>query len=124
MVKNERTKSSKLSAKTSSAEAMIAGHSSGSVTSRSVWIRVAPRSSAASSTSWCIDASRARTITVTKEIEKVMWAIITVPSDSARPICAKKTSAATPATISGTTSGTNIRTFEERAIRPRARTRP
>ena len=61
---------------------MIAGQSSGSVTSRSVSQRVAPRSSAACSTSGLSAASRARTTTVTYEIEKVMCASMIVVSES------------------------------------------
>ncbi len=44
---------------------MIAGHSAGSVTSRNVCQRVAPRSIEASSTWRSSAASRARTTTVT-----------------------------------------------------------
>ena len=65
VVKNDITKSSKLSANTSSPAARIAGHSSGRVTSQNVWMRVAPRSSAAFSTSGPSEASRPRTTTVT-----------------------------------------------------------
>jgi hypothetical protein len=65
VVKNDRTKSSKLSANTSSPAARIAGQSSGSVTSLKVCQRVAPRSSAAFSISTPMEASRPRTTTVT-----------------------------------------------------------
>ena len=65
VVKNESTKSSNDSAKVSSPLARIAGHSAGSTTSHTVWIREAPRSIAACSTSGCSAASRARTTTVT-----------------------------------------------------------
>ena len=65
MVKNESTKSSKEKAKTSSPAASTDGHSAGTSTSRTDCQRVAPRSIAASSTSWLIDAIRARTTIVT-----------------------------------------------------------
>ena len=66
------TKSSNDSTKTSSAEAAIAGYSAGSVTSRRAPSSVAPRSMAASSTSRLSRERRARTITVTYEMENVM----------------------------------------------------
>ena len=63
----------------------MAGHSAGRTTSRKVFMRVAPRSSAACSTSGFSEASRARTTTVTYEIENVMWAMMIVISDSRMP---------------------------------------
>ena len=53
-----------------------------------------------------------------------MWAIITVATDSSIQICAKSSSAETPATISGVTSGISISTLLEEASLRRARTRP
>ena len=93
VVKNDRTKSSKLSANTSSPAARMAGHSSGSVTSRNVCQRVAPRSSAAFSTSCPIEAKRPRTTTVTYEIENVMWPRMIVVSESCSPIWVNSSSA-------------------------------
>ena len=124
VVKNDRTKSSKDRAKHRSPAAMIAGHSAGSVTSRKVCQRVAPRSIDASSTWRPKAASRARTTTVTYEIENVMCARMIVVSESWSPICVKRSSAEAPATISGVTSGISISTFAVSDQRVRARTRP
>jgi hypothetical protein len=65
VVKKDRTKSSKDSAKTSRPAASTAGHRLGRATRRNVCQRVAPRSMEASSTSRLSPASRARTTTVT-----------------------------------------------------------
>ena len=81
-VNTEVTKSSNESTNTSSAEAAIAGYSAGSVTSLSAPSSVAPRSIAASSTSRLSSDSRARTITVTYEMENVMWPRMIVFSES------------------------------------------
>src|SRR4051794_9326795 len=124
LVKNESTKSSKVRANTSSPDERIAGQSAGSVTSRSEPSRVAPRSIAASSCSRFRAASRARTTTVTYEIENVICASITVSRDSLKLSWVKRSSADTPATISGVTSGTSIRTFAAGLQRVRERTRP
>jgi hypothetical protein len=124
VVKNDSTKSSNESANTSSPAARIAGHSAGSVIRRNVSSRVAPRSIAASSTSCPRAASRARTTTVTYEIENVMWPRMIVVSDSWRPTWVNTSSAETPATISGVTSGTSIRMFSPPLQRVRERTRP
>ena len=64
-MKNDSTKSSNESANTIIAAASTAGQSAGSVTSRTACHGVAPRSSAASSSSGPIDASRPRTTIVT-----------------------------------------------------------
>ena len=69
-------------------------------------------------------ASRARTTTVTYEIENVVWAIITVSSERWTLSCVNRSSAPTPATISGVTSGTSIRMFAAGLQRVRERTRP
>src|SRR3954447_22758567 len=124
VVKNESTKSSKVRANTSSPDERIAGQSAGSVTSRSAPSRVAPRSIAASSCSRLSAASRARTTTVTYEIENVICASITVSSDSLKLSCVKSKSAETPATISGVTSGTSMRMLAAGLQRVRDRTRP
>ena len=79
---------------------------------------------AASSTSRLIAASRARTTTVTYEIENVMCASTIVVSESSSPTCVNRSSAEAPATISGVTSGTSISTFALSDQRVRARTSP
>ena len=54
----------------------------------------------------------------------MMWARTMVQNESAIPSWLKISSAEIPATISGTTSGTSIRTFAPGAQRARERTRP
>ena len=62
---------------------------------------------------------------MTYEIENVMWAIVIVSSESRMPICVNSSSADTPATISGVTSGISISTLAlPENQRVRARTRP
>ena len=61
---------------------------------------------------------------MTYEIENVMWPRMIVVSESWRPTCVNTSSADTPATISGVTSGTSIRTFSELLQRVRERTSP
>src|SRR5919109_30738 len=67
------TKSSREMAKTTAAEAMIAGVSSGSRTRVRATVGDAPRSAAASSYCLPIEKSRPRTMTTTYEIENVTW---------------------------------------------------
>ena len=54
----------------------------------------------------------------------MMWASMMVSSDSLQPSCVNNSSADTPATISGVTSGTSIRTLAPPTQRVRARTSP
>ena len=54
----------------------------------------------------------------------MMWASMIVSSDSRIPSWVNSSSADTPATISGVTSGTSIRTFAPPVQRVRARTSP
>ena len=54
----------------------------------------------------------------------MMWASMIVSSDSRIPICVNSSSADTPATISGVTSGISISTLALPAQRVRARTSP
>ena len=61
---------------------------------------------------------------MTYEIENVMWAIAIVSSDSRMPIWVNSSSADTPATISGVTSGISISTLALPEYQVRARTRP
>ena len=123
-VNTEVTKSSNESTNTSSAEARIAGYSAGSVTSRSAPSSVAPRSIAASSTSRLSSERRARTITVTYEMENVMWPRMTVCVESSILTWPKSSSRPTAVTISGVINGSSMRMLEELPMRPRARTSP
>ena len=54
----------------------------------------------------------------------MMWASMIVSSDSRSPSCVNSSSAETPATISGVTSGISIRMLALPAQRVRARTSP
>ena len=88
---------------TLTALAMTPGRMSGSVTRKNVWIGLAPRSWAASSTDWSIPESRARTTMVTNEMVNATCAMIMVVMPSWRPAATKNTSRLTPTTISGIT---------------------
>src|SRR3954454_632402 len=123
-VNTDVTKSSNESTNTSSAEARIAGYNAGSVTSRNAPSSVAPRSIAASSTSRLSSDSRARTITVTYEMENVMWPRMTVCVESSILTWPKSSSRPTAVTISGVISGSSMRMLEVLPMRPRARTSP
>ena len=79
---------------------------------------------AACSTSGLSSATRARRITVTYEIENVVWAIISVVSDGCSPTPLNSISDATPVTISGVISGISMMTLAAAPSRDRARTRP
>ena len=86
----------------------------------------APRSAAASSYCLPMEKSRPRTITTTKEMEKVtwprIWAVVPVPTKVNRSV--KTSRSATPMTISGVTSGKSMRKFELPDPRPCQRAKP
>src|SRR6185437_715676 len=65
-----------------------------------------------------------RRITVTYEIEKVVWASISVVKDGCSPTPLNNISDATPVTIFGVMSGISMITFAAPPHRDRARTRP
>src|SRR3546814_18078242 len=70
------TKSSRLSVKASSAPATSAGRMCGKSTSLNACQSLAPRSLAASSSSWLKLARRDRTTHVTNGKQKVLWALV------------------------------------------------
>ena len=101
--------------KLSKAPEISAGRIWGKSTSRIACISLAPKSRAASSISRLKVARRARTTTVTKGKQKVMWAMMIAPRSSGQgrsrgqgKTLPKNTSMATPMQISGTTIGSVI----------------
>ena len=120
------TKSSAEMANTTAAEATIAGVSKGRRTRVNARNGVAPRSAAASSYCLPIENSRPRTITTTKEIEKVTWPRIwaTVPVLMNVKMWLKTRRSDTPMTISGVTNGKSMMKLEVPEPRPRQRARP
>ena len=88
--------------------AAIDGHRSGSTTSRSAPIGVAPRSSAPCSISGLMLASRLRTTTVTKGMQNAIMASSMVRLPSTTPSSENRSSVATAVAVSGATSRTTM----------------
>src|SRR5690606_24236888 len=110
-------KSSKLSENASSPAARMPGTSSGKVTRQKAAHGEAYRSAAASSRRGSRLATRALTVTTTKEMQNMTWAITTVVKPGRIAIdrnCARR---AAPSTTSGVDIGRKIRRFA--SVRPR-----
>src|SRR5262245_6371495 len=105
VVKLATTKSTSESENASIQPAAIAGAISGSVTVRKVLNGGQPRSIAASSRLRSNSMSRDCTITVTKHIVSVVWAITTVQNPRSTLIATKSSSRERPVITSGITSG-------------------
>ena len=87
------------------APATTPGRIMGKVTYRKACQGVAYRSLAASSRSCRQPSSRAPTVMITKEIQKVMWAMIRVVFPRGTPVWENSTSRDRPMTISGIRMG-------------------
>ena len=102
------TKSSIDSAKASSAAARMPGKISGRVTLRKVVNSSAPRSIAASSRERSKPAIRARTVTTTKVMLNMTWAMMIVVRSRWTPTDTNSASSDAPSTISGVAIGRKI----------------
>ena len=120
-VKLVMTKSSIDRLNASRAAAMIPGRISGKVTLRNVVSSFAPRSIAASSRWVGKPDSRARTVTTTKLMLNMMWAMRIVMKLSGKnggaPIATNSVSSEAPSTISGVAIGRKMNRFV--LLRPR-----
>jgi hypothetical protein len=105
VVKLAMTRSSSESAKASIQPAAIAGRISGKVTATKVWNGEAPRSMAASSRLLSKSTRRDCTMTVTKHIAMVVWAMATVQKPRSAATATKRRSSDNPVITSGMTSG-------------------
>ncbi len=94
--------------KASSQADTSAGASIGTVMTEKVFTGPAPRSIAASSSDWSSEDSRARMITATKAIEKVMCAMVMVETPRCQASPTNSSNVARPVMTSGMTSGAVI----------------
>src|SRR5215472_643489 len=119
VVKLAMTKSSSESAKASIQLAAIAGKISGKVTNAKVCAGEAPRSIAASSRLMSKSTSRDWTITATKHVAIVVWAMTTVQNPRSIETATNKSNMDRPVMTSGMTNGAQI--IAANGSRPRKR---
>ena len=104
-------KSSKDKEKARSAAAAIPGKTNGKVTRRKVCHSFAYKSIAACSRRGSKDAIRALTVTTTKEMQNITWAMMVVSSEVFKPTLMNIVRSDAPRTISGVAIGKKIKRF-------------